>query len=157
MIDSSGLLAIVEDGAAPSAAQRGTVVTAKQTGPDGNGASRARSVWWAGDLVAYLREHTPERAAVPVALHFVDPMPLTAVGKIFKPALRVDAIRRVAEQLLEGVSAGSAPLVVLVVPDAKHGQLVRVSLGSTHGSARERLTAAVHDRLGPLTIRHEVV
>ena len=60
----------------------------------------------ATELIAYLREHTPERAAVPVALHFVAPMPLTAVGKIFKPALRSDAARRVAQQLLEGLGAG---------------------------------------------------
>ncbi len=111
----------------------------------------------ATDLIGYLREHTPERAAVPVALHFVAPMPLTAVGKIFKPALRIDAIRRVAEQLLEGLGAGGESVAVQVEPDAKHGQLVRVSLGGTQGAARERLIAAVHERLGPLTIRHEVV
>jgi fatty-acyl-CoA synthase len=111
----------------------------------------------ASDLVAYLREHTPERAAVPVALHFVDPMPLTAVGKIFKPALRIDAARRVAEQLLEGLSANGQPLAVRVVSDPKHGQLIQVSLGPLQGSTREQLAAAVHDRLSPLTLRHETV
>jgi fatty-acyl-CoA synthase len=92
-----------------------------------------------------------------VALHFVVPMPLTAVGKIFKPALRIDAMRRVAEQLLEGLDAGGQSVAVQVVPDAKHGQLVRVSLGGAQGAARERLIAAVRERLGPLTVRHEVV
>jgi len=111
----------------------------------------------AGELIGYLREHTPERAAVPVALHFVDPMPLTAVGKIFKPALRVDAARRVAEQLLEGLSADSQPIQVQVQADAKHGQVIRVSLGAAQGAARERLATAVHERLNPLAIRHEVV
>ncbi|HSC00373.1 MAG TPA: AMP-binding protein, partial [Burkholderiaceae bacterium] len=110
----------------------------------------------AADLIGYLREHTPERAAVPVALHFVDPMPLTAVGKIFKPALRVDATRRVAEHLLEGLRAGDAPLVVRVEADARHGHVIRVSLGAAAGAAREELTHAVHQRLGPLTVRHEV-
>jgi fatty-acyl-CoA synthase len=110
----------------------------------------------AADLVTYLREHTPERAAVPVALHFIDPMPLTAVGKIFKPALRIDAARRVAEHLLEGLSAGGEPLAVQVVADARHGQIIRVSLGASHGAAREQLAAAVHERLGPLTIHHEI-
>jgi fatty-acyl-CoA synthase len=108
------------------------------------------------ELIGYLREHTPERAAVPVALHFVDPMPLTAVGKIFKPALRVDAMRRVAEQLLEGLVAGDGPLRVQVVSDAQHGHVIRVQLGRAQGSERERLTAAVHEKLDPLTVRHEV-
>jgi fatty-acyl-CoA synthase len=63
------------------------------------------------ELLAYLREHTPERAAVPVALHFIDPMPQTAVGKIFKPTLRTDATRRVAEDLLRDLpAAGEASL-----------------------------------------------
>ena len=111
----------------------------------------------ATELIAYLRERTPERAAVPVALHFVTPMPLTAVGKIFKPALRSDAARRVVQQLLEGLDADAEPLSVEVVTDAKHGHLIRVSLGGAQGAARERLVAVVHERLNPLTIRHEVV
>lgn len=108
------------------------------------------------ELIAYLREHSPERAAVPVALHFVEPMPLTAVGKIFKPALRVDATRRVAEQLLEGLSANGEPLNAQVVADAKHGHVIRVSLGDASAATRERLAAAVHERLDPLTVRHEL-
>ena len=108
------------------------------------------------ELIAYLREHTPERAAVPVALHFVDPMPLTAVGKIFKPALRIDAMRRVAQQLLEGLSVDGENLRVEVTADARLGHLVRVSLGGARGAERDRLAAAVHQRLDPLTVRHEI-
>jgi fatty-acyl-CoA synthase len=88
-------------------------------------------------------------------MHFVDPMPLTAVGKIFKPALRVDAMRRVAEQMLEGLSAGGAPLEVAVVSDPQRGHVIRVELGHTSGDERDRLAAAVHQRLNPLTVRHE--
>ena len=110
----------------------------------------------AAELIAYLREHTPERAAVPVALHFVDPMPLTAVGKIFKPALRLDAMRRVAAQLLDGLTADGAALGVQVAADAKLGHVIRVSLGGAQGAERERLAVAVHQRLDPLTVRHEV-
>ncbi|MCG3190403.1 MAG: 2-succinylbenzoate--CoA ligase [Burkholderiaceae bacterium] len=109
------------------------------------------------ELLAYLREHTPERAAVPVALRFVDPMPLTAVGKIFKPALRIDATRQVAEQLLSELAAGGEPLHAEVVNDATHGHVIRVSLGGAQGAEREHLAGAVHDRLAPLTVRHEIV
>jgi fatty-acyl-CoA synthase len=111
----------------------------------------------ATELIAYLREHTPERAAVPVALHFVDPMPLTAVGKIFKPALRIDAARRVVEQLLEGVASCGATFATEVLPHGQHGQIVRVSIAGVQGEPRDQLVRAVHERLGPLTIRHEVV
>ena len=105
------------------------------------------------DLMAYLKEHTPERAAVPVALHPVDPMPLTAVGKIFKPALRVDAMRRVAERLLEGLG----DLSVEVLPHATHGQVIRVRLSAAAGIAADAIEAQVHARLDPLTVRHEVL
>jgi fatty-acyl-CoA synthase len=111
----------------------------------------------ADELVDYLREHTPERAAVPVALHFVDPMPQTAVGKIFKPALRTDAMRRVAQALLADLPAAGEAAAGEVVADARHGQRLRVTLTVPDAAARARLAAAVKQRLDPLTVRHEVV
>ena len=47
-----------------------------------------------GELEAWVRERTPERAAVPVQIYCIDPMPLTGVGKVFKPQLRWDAATR---------------------------------------------------------------
>jgi hypothetical protein len=35
----------------------------------------------AAELIAFVRERTPERAAVPVQIYFIDAIPLTAVGK----------------------------------------------------------------------------
>ena len=105
-----------------------------------------------GELIGFLKEHTPERAAVPVALHFVDPMPLTAVGKIFKPALRVDAMRRVAEQLLHDLDG----VQVEVRADATRGQVIHVTLPALDTAARATAEATVHERLGPLTVSHEV-
>lgn len=55
-------------------------------------------------LKAYARAHIPERAAVPVHLEILDSMPMTAVGKIFKPDLRTMACNRVLTQAL--VEAG---------------------------------------------------
>ncbi|MFO1328405.1 MAG: acyl-CoA synthetase [Rubrivivax sp.] len=111
----------------------------------------------ADELIDHLREHTPERAAVPVALHFVDPMPLTAVGKIFKPALRTDAMRRVAERLLADLPAAGERCAVEVVADPQRGQVLRVTLTAADDGARARLTAGVHARLDPLTVRHDIV
>jgi fatty-acyl-CoA synthase len=111
----------------------------------------------AAELFDDLRERTPERAAVPVAVHFVDPMPLTAVGKIFKPALRIDAMRRVAEQLLLGAAPPGATLQVEVRADPTHGQVLRVALDCADPDLRQRLRQEVHARLGPLALHHEVV
>lgn len=48
----------------------------------------------AEELVAYAREHAAERAAAPVEVIVCDTLPQTAVGKIYKPDLRKDAIAR---------------------------------------------------------------
>jgi fatty-acyl-CoA synthase len=111
----------------------------------------------AAELSGYLRERTPERAALPVALHFIDPMPLTAVGKIFKPALRSDAMRRVAEALLAPLAEAGARLQVGIAADPLRGDVIRVALGANDAAQREALTAKVAAILGPLTVRHEVV
>jgi len=52
-----------------------------------------------------LRDHAQatiaERPAWPKAIHVIDAIPLTSVGKIYKPALRCDAARRVATQVVQ--------------------------------------------------------
>mgnify|MGYP006263870231 CR=1 FL=1 len=53
-----------------------------------------------GELEAWVRERTPERAAVPVQIISIDPMPLTGVGKVFKPQLRWNAAKRVFTDVL---------------------------------------------------------
>ncbi len=105
-------------------------------------------------LVDYVRERTPERAAVPVAIHLVDPMPLTGVGKVFKPALRWDAAKRVAGRMLADLSlpglridAGAHPV---------HGSLITVTIEGVPQGERADIAKAVQERLGPLTIRHEI-
>lgn len=47
------------------------------------------------DLIAFAKEHVPERAAQPVYAEVMGELPKTAVGKIFKPDLRRSAIARV--------------------------------------------------------------
>lgn len=109
------------------------------------------------ELIHYLREHTPERAAVPVELHLVQPMPLTAVGKIFKPALRVDAITRVATQLLAGKAPAGCAFTVAVLPHPAHGHVIEVHVSGASPALHHTCEVAVHDVLDPLTTRHVVV
>jgi fatty-acyl-CoA synthase len=45
------------------------------------------------DLMDHCRGEITERAAIPRTVRIIDAMPLTAVGKIFKPDLRLDVIR----------------------------------------------------------------
>ncbi len=108
-------------------------------------------------LIGYLREHTPERAAVPVALYFIDTMPQTAVGKIFKPTLRQDATLRMARRLLDDLATPGVGLQLQLRPDALHGQVLSVALACGDASRRAELARAVQARLAPLALQHEIV
>lgn len=112
-----------------------------------------------GTLIDWIRERTPERAAVPVALHLIDTMPLTGVGKVFKPALRWDAARRVAERDLAdlGLPGQRVAMTVEVGAHPVHGSLITVRVTGVPEAERGALAARIGERLGPLAMRHEVV
>ncbi len=109
------------------------------------------------ELLAFVRERTPERAAVPVRLSFIDAMPLTGVGKIFKPALRLDAARQMVEALLADLVPAGATADVVVAAHAVYGHLITVSMGTVAQARRPALEAQLHERLNPLVMRHETV
>ncbi|WP_433705181.1 acyl-CoA synthetase [Paraburkholderia sacchari] len=78
------------------------------------------------EMAAFLRDEISERAAFPKGIRIVEAMPLTGVGKIFKPALRrletVDALRSAL------VEAGIEGATVSIADDALHGISVHVGL-----------------------------
>ncbi len=111
----------------------------------------------AAELLDYVRERTPERAAVPVHLYFIDAIPLTGVGKVFKPALRWDATRRAVELMLADLQPPGGNLTVEVGAHAAHGSLITVAITGAAEPARTLLERQVHERLNPLVTRHEVV
>ncbi len=78
----------------------------------------------AEELSAYARQHVQERAAHPKHVEVLDELPKTAVGKVFKPALRKLAITRVYNAALG--EAGLAAEVVDVVEDKKRGLVAQV-------------------------------
>ena len=79
------------------------------------------------DLRAWAAEHVPEQAAAPKAVTVLDALPLTLVGKPFKPALRAQATREaVADALRDipsvtGVRAAVEDGAVVVVVALAHG------------------------------------
>ncbi|MEM1402271.1 MAG: acyl-CoA synthetase [Pseudomonadota bacterium] len=76
----------------------------------------------AEDLTIYAKEKIAERAAVPVHIEILEDMPVTAVGKIYKPDLRKLAIVRVYENSLREI----APTTKIEVIDDKRRGLVAV-------------------------------
>ena len=109
------------------------------------------------ELKAFARENISERAAVPVAVWVIETMPLTAVGKIYKPALRHNAIERVLEDALAPVAADSdTALTVSVNGDATTGTRAtirsRVAGKTQQAAIAERIKAA----LSPYALTYDV-
>ena len=89
------------------------------------------------ELLAHARAHIQERAAVPVEIVLLDALPVTAVGKVSKPPLRLDAIRRVAEETVR--DAVGFPMAIAV--EERAGQPV-VTLAPAEAALAARLEAA---------------
>ncbi len=85
------------------------------------------------ELLEFCKLHVHERAAQPKHMTIMDELPKTAVGKIFKPDLRKDAITRIFNETLEG--AGHAARVTSVIDDKKRGLVAQVELnGADEGT-----------------------
>ncbi len=99
------------------------------------------------ELMAHARAAITERAAVPAEINIVERMPVTAVGKIFKPTLRYDAARNVLEGALgeAGIEA-----TITVGADPVHGSAARITL--TDAGTRPR----AEEILGAYTIHSEI-
>ena len=99
------------------------------------------------DLVRWAAERVPEAVAAPKHVHLVDELPVTLVGKPYKPALRADAARREVADALGAVDG-----VVEVVSTVDDGSVVLTVTvdGAAHVRgveeilARYALRAAVH-------------
>lgn len=104
-------------------------------------------------LREFCRREIPERAAVPVQVVPIPVMPLTGVGKIFKPALRLDAAQRAFEAALLPIKAEGMTAEVIVRNDATHGTLAVVRAS---GAPREAITKRCAELLGGFQIRHVV-
>ena len=90
------------------------------------------------ELSEFLRREIHERAALPKAIRIVDAMPLTGVGKIFKPALRW---REMADALQSAlVEAGVKGAVVSVIENTSRGISVHVELPSAEFEGVARAT-----------------
>jgi fatty-acyl-CoA synthase len=98
------------------------------------------------ELLDFAARHIPERAAVPKRVKIASSLPVTGVGKIFKPALQRLEIEDIVQ--LEARKAGATITDIAHDRDA-HGQVLRVR---TEGEATALRTA-----LEPYAFKSEVL
>jgi acyl-coenzyme A synthetase/AMP-(fatty) acid ligase len=85
------------------------------------------------ELIAHCKEHVKERAAQPKHIKIMDELPKTAVGKIFKPDLRKDAITRIYNETME--ANGLESRVVNVIDDKKRGLVAQIEANGVSDKA----------------------
>jgi fatty-acyl-CoA synthase len=110
----------------------------------------------AEELREFCRREIPERAAVPVQVALIPVMPLTGVGKIYKPALRREAAQRAFEAAIAPLRAEGTTAAVTIRDDPAHGMLAAVQVTAPAGASREAIVSRCAELLGGFQIRHAV-
>jgi fatty-acyl-CoA synthase len=103
------------------------------------------------ELLAHCRREISEAAATPRNVRVIDVMPLTAVGKIFKPALRRDASERCVHRVMSQIG----PCEGVTMNVAEHEGAFCVVLRS-EGPHREELMNRIRCALEHYALRVEI-
>jgi fatty-acyl-CoA synthase len=90
------------------------------------------------ELMAFLTPRIAERPARPRSILVVPDIPITAVGKVFKPPLRIDAARRAVDTLIARIPSAPASWHTNIAEDSRRGLVAHVLC---EGMTNERLTA----------------
>ena len=101
------------------------------------------------ELRAFAEAEISERPAWPKHIRIVDAVPMTAVGKIFKPILRQDAVERVVQGILDERELQGA---VEVTAGGPRGMSVRVTLGKGGEQAASQLQEVLDGYLFGATV-----
>ncbi len=105
------------------------------------------------DMIAFCTENISERAAVPKRIIVIDEMPLTGVGKIFKPRLRYNAIELAFKDSLAPLNSKGVEFNVSVDDDERFGQLAEIEIS---GSSEGDLESTVSDLLKGYSVRYQL-
>jgi fatty-acyl-CoA synthase len=105
-------------------------------------------------ILEYLNAQIGERAAVPKEISIIDEIPLTPVGKIFKPALRWQAIGKVYRKELEALDELVESVEVSVNEDKIHGSLAVITLKALPDISLAEIRRKADDILARYTVKY---
>ncbi len=117
---------------------------------EGSSVTEADIAQWAGT-------HIGERAAVPKEIYIVKQIPLTAVGKIFKPALRWDAVKRTYAKELVALGPLAQSVEISVSEDKVHGTTAVIRIQAGKGADPEKIKSRVAEHLARYTVHYDLV
>ncbi len=107
------------------------------------------------ELLEFAAANIGERAAVPKHIYIIPEIPLTAVGKIFKPTLTFEQVNEVFEQTVKGLD-GVASVSCMAEGDKRLGTVAHVQVTCDAGADKAAVEKAVNEALGAFTL-HKIV
>jgi len=108
------------------------------------------------EILKRLQQTIGERAAVPRQVFIVDQIPLPPVGKILKPALRWDAIKRVYETELSKLGALAERVELKVGEDKVHGSSVTIKVKAAPNVTKDQIARKVAELLALYTVKYSL-
>lgn len=108
------------------------------------------------DIMEWAKKNIGERAAIPKEIIVTEQIPLTAVGKVFKPALKWDATRRVYEKELAGLEGLADSFSVKVNEDKVYGTCAKITIKPAKGVDKKTISQKVSELLTKYTIHYDV-
>ena len=103
-----------------------------------------------------MKSEIGERAAIPKEIYIVDEIPLTPVGKIFKPSLRWQAIQRVYEAELEVLADTVESVEISVNEDKIHGSIAEINIKAGPGTSADEIKQSVENILARYTVKYKL-
>lgn len=104
-------------------------------------------------ILAAVAPHIFERAAVPKRVTVLDALPVTAIGKIFKPTLRLLAVEQAFRDALGAVSGWCTQLEVTAVSQPSG---ISAKIRVMAPASRETATTHIQQMLGRMAVPYEV-
>jgi fatty-acyl-CoA synthase len=101
----------------------------------------------------YLQREVGEKAAIPKEVILTPTIPLTPVGKVFKPALVRDAIWRVCDQVLGGMGDLISTRKVAVAEDKLLGSVAHIAVNPLPNVSFGEVERKVRDSLAKYSFR----
>ncbi len=108
----------------------------------------------AEQILDHLKKEVGERAAIPKEVFIIPEIPLTPVGKIFKPALRWQAIKQVYQTELEALGEMTESITVTVCEDKIHGSLADVTIKAAPDVPPDSIKEKAQEILARYTVQH---
>ncbi len=108
------------------------------------------------EICQYIASKVPEKPAKPTAVYIIPNLPLTAVGKVYRPKLRCEAISHLIERELDDIKNGDTAHTVTVALNAQGNIDTIISL-SGHGTASQSVRNIIDERLSLYAISYSVI